>query len=422
MITGDLIKLLPPARYVPGRQEAIDDAGRIDKQSFLISLGVLFGVAILSVIARFAIRLFGRRKIQLDDALVLLAAMMLAVAFAVVMKITDTMYLIEAMNKKVTIPFREEIPDVLDVIKWAFIFAAMNWTSVYLVKFAFMAFFRPLVFGSSRRLKQYYWAIIGILAVSWVYTIINPFIICPHFGIEASKCYVTPAQQRLGLAGHVVCSLLDIICDIMIVSIPIIILKSSLMRFSQKLSLAVMMSLSVVMIICATIRMAGTITDRGKDSSGTAPLWSTYWTLVEACVSLTMASVIVIRSIFIGTHTRDDKSKDTGSLKSFWHRLLSNMRRSGDGFFSKTPTKSSWLRSSSAPRTPEEKGPRIATQKLPGGTLNSVWSFIGSGKTKDAKRVDSLQSNESSFLEDELDYHNIIRTEGAIAAPGHSMV
>jgi hypothetical protein len=141
----------------------------------------------LSVLARFSIRIFGGRKIQWDDGLVLLSSLCLMIAFGVCHKLLNTFYLVEALNKQLTIPFREEFPHILDVAKWAFIFSSFNWTSIYLVKFTFMSFFHILTLGMSKRIMRYFWATVGILVVCYVYSVLNFAVICPHFGADVGQ-------------------------------------------------------------------------------------------------------------------------------------------------------------------------------------------------------------------------------------------
>lgn len=117
----------------------------------------------------------------------LLAGTSLVVAFGICLRLLDTLYLVEAMNKGLAIPFQEEIPQILDLIKWATIFAAMNWTSVYMVKFAFLNFFYTLIQGLPKRITRLYWATVGISIICWIYTVLDPIIICPHFGADSGK-------------------------------------------------------------------------------------------------------------------------------------------------------------------------------------------------------------------------------------------
>lgn len=148
-----------------------------------ISVSILFGTAILAVLARFAIRVFKRRKVLLDDGFVLFATMTLIAAYGLCLHLLPNLYLVEAMNRgTIKFPFREELPGLLNTVKYATAFAAMNWTSVYMVKFAFMYFFHPLIAGLSKRVTQFFWTTVALLVVFWIYTVLNPIIICPHFG------------------------------------------------------------------------------------------------------------------------------------------------------------------------------------------------------------------------------------------------
>jgi hypothetical protein len=107
------------------------------------------------------------------------------VAFSACLKALDALYLTEAIQRGKVIPFQEEIPMLLEVTKWATIFDFTNWTSVYMVKFAFQYFFHPLISGMPRKIRTFYWATVGVITVSWLYTIMVSIIICPHFGAEA---------------------------------------------------------------------------------------------------------------------------------------------------------------------------------------------------------------------------------------------
>ncbi len=139
------------------------------------------------MLARFAIRIFGNRKVRWDDGFVLVSSICCLIAFACCHKLLNTFYLIEAMNQKTIIPFREDISAILDVSKWAFMFSTFNWTSLYLVKFAFMYFFHALTLGLSTRIIRFFWITVGFLVICWIYAIVNYVVICPHFGGNASQ-------------------------------------------------------------------------------------------------------------------------------------------------------------------------------------------------------------------------------------------
>lgn len=150
-----------------------------------VSIGILFGLAILGVLVRFVIRTSRHRGLGWDDGLVSLAAIFLIVAMGICLKLLNTLYLVEAINKGKTIPFAEELPDLLGLLKWATIWAAMNYSAVYFVKFSFLYFFRVFLKGLSERITKFYWTSFGITVICWLYTILSPIIICPHFGADS---------------------------------------------------------------------------------------------------------------------------------------------------------------------------------------------------------------------------------------------
>ncbi|KAI1175948.1 hypothetical protein F4777DRAFT_548558 [Nemania sp. FL0916] len=320
---------LPHYYNIPGRQDAIDHAGKIDKEQFVVSSAVLFGIAMLSVVTRLVVRILGRVPWRLDDGLVILAAALLASGYATCLHNLDSLYLIEALNKGVVFLFQEELPKILSIQKWSTISAFLIWTSVYLVKFTFLYFFHTLVQGMPRKITTFFWSTVCLTVVFWIYTVLDPIIICPHFGADAIKCSAFPNRHARSLAGNLLVAIIDIICDAMIVTIPIIVLKRSLMPTARKVSLAAMLCLSIVMVVIAFIRLIGSIVDTRPDGNGTAPAWSTYWSLIEGCVSLTMTSVIVIRAVFITKAIGESKRMHDNLWTRTGRRLLSTLRLSG---------------------------------------------------------------------------------------------
>jgi hypothetical protein len=194
-----------------------------------------------------------------------------------------------------------------------------------------------------------------------------------------------------------------------VVSIPIIIVKQSMMPFSQKLSVVALLGLSTVMIICALIRLVGSLTDTSKTASGTAPVWAAYWFMVESCVSLIMASVIVIRRVFITNAEHDDRRKQDSLFQQLGRRLLSTLRLSR----SSRSSKRSPQRSDQKDQPKEPNAPRIATQQLPGGTLNSFRTYIKGGKMHNRTQDDDdvLLSVNTAYVLEDIDYHNIRKAE-----------
>ncbi|KAI1123773.1 hypothetical protein F5Y10DRAFT_269780 [Nemania abortiva] len=394
---------LPPYQNIPGRQEAINHAGKIDKERFLISLSVLLGAAVLSVVTRLVVRVFGRVPWRIDDGLVVTAAALLISGFATCLHNLDNIYLIEAINKGVVFPFQEDLPKLLSILTWSTITASIGWTSVYLVKFAFLCFFHTLIQGMPRRITVLFWSTVGLSIIFWIYTILNPIIICPHFGADSVKCSTLPEQHTRALVGNLLVAAIDIISDAMIMAIPIVVLNRSLMPTARKISLAAMLCLSIVMIIIALIRLIGTITDSRPDGNGAAPVWATYWSMVEGCVSLTMTSVIVIRAVFITKAAQKDRRMHDSLWSRAGRRLLSTLRLPGSSASSK---RGSPRRSGDSEKV-ESKPPKIATQALTRNTLSSVSEFIIDSDGRHQSLDDAVGDGSMDYRLHDLEYNNI---------------
>lgn len=112
----------------------------------------------------------------------MLAAALLASAFAICLHSLDSIYLLEASNKGVAIPFQEELPMIFSIQQSVTIIAALITTSVYVVKFTFLYFFHTLVQGMPTRITRFFWLTVGLTVIFWIYTVLGPVIICPHFG------------------------------------------------------------------------------------------------------------------------------------------------------------------------------------------------------------------------------------------------
>lgn len=182
-----------------------------------------------------------------------------------------------------------------------------------------------------------------------------------------------------------------------------------MMPFSRKFSLAVMMCLSIAMIICALARLVGTIVDTRPDGSGAAPVWSTYWAIVESCVSVIMTTVIVIRSMVITRLIRDDRQKQESIIERFGRRLLSTLRLPGSSRSSRrSPPWPSENRQDLNPGTP-----RISTQGMTRATLSNVKRFISSENVENGSGHDVLQSvdTDTDFVLRDMDYHSVQRAE-----------
>lgn len=84
---------------------------------------------------------------------------------------------------------------------------------------------------------------------------------------------------------------LDILTDIMVASIPIIILWRSKLESKQKFIVGPFLSLSLVMIIFSSIRVS-------KIREQVDVVWLAFWQYLEAGIAITITSVTTMRTVF----------------------------------------------------------------------------------------------------------------------------
>jgi hypothetical protein len=347
-------------------------------------------------------------SLRWDDILVFTATILHSIGFGVTIKVLRALYLVEAFNKRLVLPQGFELLDVLDVMKWATVFGTMNWSAIYMVKFAFFYFFHVLIVDMPRHITCYYWISVIFTIVCWIFALLSPFIVCHHFGSDAVQCRMDPNFYPRSLANNLLVICVDIITDFIIISLPLIMVKQALMPLSRKISLASMLCLSVAMIICSAVRLVITVSDTRKGQNGTAPVWAFYWGSVEGCIALMMTSVIAIRGALISLGN-DGKNDKDGSLRHLIQNLLASLR------FLQYSRRS---RSSAGPHHTERQAAssdslRLPTQALTRATLSGVRRFFSSRHHSSHSEVDFLDSIDTTHGLETLDYHEYQKQQAA---------
>ena len=62
--------------------------------------------------------------------------------------------------------------------------STLAWTTIFLVKFSFLAFFRSLT-EQIYNIYVYFWVVVVITLFSWMVVLVEPFIVCPYFGLDS---------------------------------------------------------------------------------------------------------------------------------------------------------------------------------------------------------------------------------------------
>ncbi|KAM7195835.1 hypothetical protein V8F33_006484 [Rhypophila sp. PSN 637] len=381
--------------------EIVDGFVPIKRAQFQEVIGIFFALAILSVIARAGARLYQRRRLGWDDYFLFAAAVILAGAVGLLYHMTLRVYIWTAMRMDTSILSMLDPNDLHDVVassvpvidSWV----TLTWTSIYLVKASFLAFFKQLIWQVSR-IQRYYWAVVILTIISWMFAFAMPFILCSEFGLNSIKC-MDSSRDVLYISLTAIAAAVDIITDLGIVSIPIILLRRSKLRLSQKLLLGVFLCGSLIMASFSLIRVA-----KIQDSTGVGVdlPWEFFWQTMEANVAVLMGSLTVFRTLLSSESTKHvearRRAKAAGprsqnpvpkTLKSFGMWRLVNVKGG------------SRLVRSDLESQAQDGG---ALPEIPRGTMTGIKSFIWGNKSKPAKDSQASAQTGTTLTVDDENY------------------
>lgn len=155
-----------------------------------ISAGLLAGIATLAVVVRIYIHIHQRRKLFLDDYIVLFATACLFVETALVYRNLDLMYIEASLATNpmnIVLFTRGQVLELVNTfLKWTNIWQTFAWTTNYMIKISFLAFFRVLTRDVSRGLTWYWWFVLCFTIAAWIFNSIENIVICG--ASQSRKC------------------------------------------------------------------------------------------------------------------------------------------------------------------------------------------------------------------------------------------
>ncbi|KAI1413326.1 hypothetical protein F5Y13DRAFT_189235 [Hypoxylon sp. FL1857] len=372
---------------------------QIHMHGFQVALGVLTGLALCCFIARMAIRLIYQKYLRLDDAFLVLAAACLRASTGILYHICYFLYLLSAalLAPQILPYLLADYNELLGLQKEAYPFLALSWTTTYAVKGCFLAFMRPLVWHISRVVNRYHWFIVVFCTISWAFVVAEPFTICPYF----VKCFSSTVDGNKALGLTALITVLDILSDIMVVSIPIIVLRGSLLSRSTKFGLAVFLCLSIFMAICAIVRIAGFHYKAVEDD-----VWEFFWQHTEGAVAVMMASITAFRTLFVKQTNDGEATAPRSPVGSLFHRLFMRFQSLAQAQPDEKPAST---QNSSILKLP----------KIPSPIFTGMRTFIRRNH-RTGVSANTFATLDSVVDESEADYHAALKVQTRAASDGTS--
>lgn len=156
---------------------------------YQIAIGIFFALASLSFFGRIFIRLFTRRRLYLDDAFLSFAFTTLLIGTVLGFLRAYTIYFQMAAlegNVEALLFLASHLEEHAKDYGFNIAFIVLLWTTVFAVKWCYLAFFHPLLVGMSRRFTIYYRCTVGLSFISWILSaFVAPIVPCPYTGMKA---------------------------------------------------------------------------------------------------------------------------------------------------------------------------------------------------------------------------------------------
>ncbi|MCJ1356208.1 MAG: hypothetical protein MMC33_006202 [Icmadophila ericetorum] len=290
----------------------------------IVSLCILSG---LLTIARtiFRFRKFGR--IYTEDIFLFIALLSLAAGTGVFYATIDGLVYEAGINGHTITPGPDFPHNYATIDVKIDTCVSLFWLSIFAVKFSFLFFFRRLIDGMSK-LKIWWWFCMVVCVPCAVANAISSWIICADYKESGLQ---TCANAR-SIRGQTVTLdygfSFDILTDLLVISLPILILRKARLQMRHKLVLGIMLCLSFFLILIAIFRYIST---QQTIAGIWAFMWYLFWHDVQACVAIILVCATAFRTLFLSSTTKDSSldSPRTGLLRRIVGHRLWPWRRSG---------------------------------------------------------------------------------------------
>ncbi|KAJ5676280.1 hypothetical protein N7536_012452 [Penicillium majusculum] len=245
------------------------------------------GLGILFTSARIAIRMVYVKRLLADDYF-----MLLALAFLITNAILQTLQAPHLYYMVLNMTGPDIVHHGLHYTYYEFAIIGVFWSVLWSVKASFLALFWMISNGLPRY-RRVWWATVVFAAVAYIGCWIASVYTChpPSNYFKFGKC-TKPIDQRGSVISISYSTAVDILTDLLIMSLPLRIIWQAKINMQQKIGLVIVFCLGIVIVAAAIIR-AVAIT--GKAYSDQAAL--AVWSIVESSISIIVGCLPPFRAI-----------------------------------------------------------------------------------------------------------------------------
>ncbi|MCJ1263469.1 hypothetical protein MMC22_003339 [Lobaria immixta] len=260
---------------------------KIQPTAFKASIGFLLGLAIFLACVRTYFRRQKFRRFFPDDYFLFIATLSLTMGTTLIyinLPYTYTQVNVEGGEISPPADFLQQAVRDEKLLDAAVVFL---WLAIFGVKFSFLFLFQSLI-SRLRALTVWWWCVFAVLVPVWAACECSQFIVCPVFGPTSAEACVTPRALVRENATVKFSTILDILTDVMLISIPTMLLWRVKIPLHKKLALGFLLCLSFI--------------PSGRRS---IPLGEFFWHQAEAAVAVIAVSLAMFRSLFVADGSKN---------------------------------------------------------------------------------------------------------------------
>ncbi|MCJ1413432.1 hypothetical protein MMC19_007537 [Ptychographa xylographoides] len=183
-------------------------------------------------------------------------------------------------------------------LKSQFAIIVLFWTTLWAVKFSFLLYYKKLFVGLPGHMQKCWWAVVIFSLLAYLGCWATQIAACvPISSYFTGQCN-TPRDIYVGNLSLYYAMAVDIICDILIMALPLRLLWGLQINTRQKSALAGIFLLGIIIIVFAIVRVVET----SATFDHVNPMWLALWSMVEASVAVVVSCLPSFRA-FLSNRT-----------------------------------------------------------------------------------------------------------------------
>lgn len=281
-------------------EQVLDSVEKVSKETFLGITWAAVWISFAFMIFRLSVRIRSFGHIQLDDYFVIVAWCMLltsAIIWQLKAYVVYWLYAVQSGEVAPSADFLAAYENFMpQITTWNILFYSCLWA----IKLSFLIFFRRL--GSRTKSHViWWWVVLGVTLIAWVGCIADIDWACSLNGISwiPINC-PTPEHVLFENRTFYANMATDIVTDLLIISIPVVILRRVQLPLRKKAVLIAIFSASVLVMVMSIVRVT-LVKGTTKQLQSASIDWLYLWSNVEAGIAIVIASVGSFRQLFVSS-------------------------------------------------------------------------------------------------------------------------